>query len=90
MQELLYRDDHSDAPEDHPQQGRVSFVFEAPHDATLRFTRTIKASGEEAKRTAKSLFDIDGRELSKADFAEQLLQLGINTKARNFLVFQVR
>ena len=90
VQELLYCNERSEDAADHPTTGRVSFVFEGPNGTDIRFTRAIVGSGSEEIRKFSSKFDIDGEDVSRAEFSTRLLALGINTKARNFLVFQVR
>ena len=95
MQELLYKHTGSDDPADRPDTAHVALVFEradadqAAEQGTLKFTRAIVGSGEHDKRTYSSQYHIDGRRVTMDDFTNQLRQLGINTKARNFLVFQV-
>lgn len=46
-----------------------------------RFTRTISGSGT-------SHYLVDGRSMSRADYEQQLADIGVLVKARNFLVFQ--
>lgn len=49
----------------------------------LRFTRLITPAGV-------STYKLDGKEVTHADYDAQLRAIGVLTKARNFLVFQVR
>ncbi len=55
----------------------------ADEDATeTKFRRTIQADGS-------AQYSINGKNLKWADYEEYLKNMGVNSKARNFLVFQV-
>jgi chromosome segregation ATPase len=89
-QELLYCNQRSDHPSDHPDSGHVSLVFEHTDDTVLHFTRAIVGSGNDEKKVYSSRYSIGKETVSAEIFTKRLLALGINVKARNFLVFQVR
>jgi hypothetical protein len=89
LQELLYCNQRSDDPSDHPDSGHVSLVFERTDNTVLHFTRAIVGSGTGEKRVYSSRYSIGNQTVSQTIFAKNLLALGINVKARNFLVFQV-
>jgi hypothetical protein len=80
----------SDFPGDHPTSGRVTLVFEDKGGSITRFTRAIVESGAGDSATYASRYQVGERIVTMDGFMEELLKIGINTKARNFLVFQVR
>lgn len=67
----------------------MSLVFENTDGSTMHLTRSIVGSGDSEHRSYSSEYSIGKKRVSLEVFAAQLLELGINTKARNFLVFQV-
>lgn len=59
----------------------VTLVYEdSDTGKKTRFSRVVQGSSSD--------YRIDGASVSKNDYAERLLELGINVKARNFLVYQ--
>jgi predicted ATP-dependent endonuclease of OLD family len=65
-----------------PSSGYVEIVFEeTPGKARLRFKRSVTRSGS-------SEYFIDGKSISWKKYEQSLLSVGINVKAKNFLVFQ--
>lgn len=89
VQEFLYCNKLSDDPSDHPDTGHVSLVFEHADGAVVHFTRAIVASGRDAALTYASRYTVAERTVTADAFAKHLLDLGINARAKNFLVFQV-
>lgn len=90
LQELLYCNRRSEDPFDHPTQGHVSLVFQKPDGAHINFSRLIVMSGSSEHSTFSSRYSINDHVVSMDVFIQELLAVGINTRARNFLVFQVR
>lgn len=88
MQELLYCNRRSEDPADNPTHGHVSLVFQKRCGTTVKFTRAITVSGSDSA-TFSSRYSIDTQTVSADAFMQELLSVGINTRARNFLVFQV-
>eukprot|EP00892_Ulva_mutabilis_P002473 jgi/Ulvmu1/12226/UM086_0016.1 len=88
LKELLYSNRRSDMPADHPNDGRVSLVFQKQDGSTTKFTRAIVASGSAENVTFSSRYSIGAQNVSMEGFIQELLAVGINTRARNFLVFQ--
>lgn len=89
MQELLYCNKRSVDPADHPTQGHVSLIFQKKDSTIVKFTRSIVMSGSSENATFSSRYSVDARAVSLDVFVQELLTIGINTRARNFLVFQV-
>merc|ERR1712168_447020 len=58
----------------------VTARFELDDGEEKTFTRSVQSSSSDYK--------INGESVSSQQYAEQLLKLGINVKAKNFLVFQ--
>lgn len=89
LQELLFTNSQNKAAENHPTSGRVALVFEFPDKSQQRFARAIVPSSA-GSSTYVSKYHIDERTVTLDEFTKGLLKRGVNTKARNFLVFQVR
>jgi chromosome segregation ATPase len=90
VQELLYNNRRSSDPKDHPNTGHVSLVFERSDGSVIRFKRSILMSGQhKGTSTYTSRYELDQEVVSMDAFMQKLLSVGINTRARNFLVFQV-
>ena len=90
---MIHNKPDSKDPSDHPETGRVSLVFENPDGSTLRLTRAIVGTGErdeDEDEVCETKYTIDEAEVSEEDFRARLLEVGVNTKAHNSLVFQVR
>ena len=67
---------------------RVAMVFRRyEDDLRMVFERAITVSGSGAG-TAASVFSIDGKNVTEAEYAAELRKLNIVVKARNFVVFQ--
>lgn len=89
LQELLYSNRHSENQADHPSSGSVSLVFETSDGTVLRFKRAIVKTGSADNPSYSSRYCLDEQAISMDAFMQKLLSVGINTRARNFLVFQV-
>lgn len=89
MQELLYTNRNSENQVDHPSSGSVSLVFEKRDGTVLRFKRAIIKTGSADNPSYSSRYFLDEKATSMDGFMQKLLSVGINTRARNFLVFQV-
>ena len=64
-------------------------MFEHRDGGTTTFTRAIVSSGDDEHRSYSSEYSVGNKKVSMKEFTAELLKLGVNTKARNFLVFQV-
>lgn len=89
LQELLYSNRNSENDIDHPSSGSVSLVFENSDGIVTRFKRAIVKTGSADNPSYSSRYYLDEQATSMEGFMQKLLSIGINTRARNFLVFQV-
>ena len=89
MQELLYTNSNSESQVDHPSRGSVTLVFQKSNGTIIRFQRAIVKTGSEENPSYSSRYSLDDHTTSLDGFMQKLLSVGINSRARNFLVFQV-
>ncbi len=88
LKDLVFRVEGSDSG---PSTASVSLIYavdagELPGRAAgseIEFTRQISPAGV-------STYKLDGKEVVHSAYDAQLKEIGVLTKARNFLVFQVR
>jgi structural maintenance of chromosome 1 len=90
VQELLYTNRNSESQVNHPSSGSVALVFQKSDGTVLRFKRAIIKTGSLDNPSYSSRYSLDDQPTSMEAFMQKLLSVGINTRARNFLVFQVR
>jgi structural maintenance of chromosome 1 len=77
LRELIYSGDSKYTP----KSASVKLVFETTEKDEIHFMRTIASSGT-------SVYTINDKVVSAQEYDAQLEELGIITRARNFLVFQ--
>jgi chromosome segregation ATPase len=88
LQELLYSNRNTEQV-DQPSSGSVTLVFEKSDGEIIRFKREIVKTGSAENPSYSSRYSLEDKTVSMEAFMQKLLSVGINTRARNFLVFQV-
>ena len=81
LKQLIFNADDVDI-EEQQRTASVKLVLEMPNGEEMEFERKISYTGS-------SVYKIDNTTTSYSNYMKSLLAIGINAKAKNFLVFQV-
>ena len=79
MKDLIFRPPH--AKKNTKLKASASIYFESNEGETIKFQRTINSQGHGDYR-------VNGKVVTYKQYEEQLGEIGVLVKARNFLVFQ--